>query len=48
MAKYVTEGRQVLVEGRLRVNGKGYFNVAADWVQFDPEAAAAKEEKSTQ
>lgn len=45
VAKYVTKGRQVLVEGRVLVNDKGYFNVVADWVQFGPEATAAKEEK---
>jgi single-stranded DNA-binding protein len=48
VAKYVTKGRQVLVEGRVLVNDKGYFNVVADWVQFGPGATAAKEEKPAQ
>ena len=43
VAKYVTKGRQVLVEGRVLVNDKGYFNVVADWVQFGSEATAIKE-----
>lgn len=33
-AKYVTNVYQALVEGRVLVNDKGYFNVVADWVQF--------------
>ncbi len=45
VAKYVTKGRQVLVEGRVLVNDKGYFNVVADWVRFGPETKAVKEEK---
>jgi single-stranded DNA-binding protein len=48
VANYVTKGRHVLVEGRVLVNDKGYFNVVADRVQFGPEATAAKEEKPTQ
>jgi single-strand DNA-binding protein len=37
VAKYVTKGRHVLVDGRIQVNDKGYFNVVADRVQFGPE-----------
>lgn len=48
VAKYVTKGRYVLVEGRVLVNDKGYFNVVADWVQFGPEVTAVREEKPTE
>lgn len=48
VAKYVTKGRHVLIEGRVTANDKGYFNVVADWVQFGPEATAVKEEKPTE
>lgn len=41
VAKYVTKGRHVLVDGRIQVNDKGYFNVVADRVQFGPEPAPA-------
>ena len=43
-AKYVTKGRQVLVDGRIQVNDKRYFNVVADRVQFGPEPVTAKKE----
>ena len=45
VAKYVTKGRHVLVDGRIQVNDKGYFNVVADRVQFGPEPAAEKAEE---
>ena len=48
MAKYVTKGRHVLVDGRIQVNDKGYFNVVADWVQFGPEPATADKEEGTE
>jgi len=48
VAKYITKGRHILVEGRVLVNGKGYFNIVADLVQFCPEVTALKEEKPTQ
>ena len=47
-AKYVTKGRQVLVDGRIQVNHKRYFNVIADRVQFGPEPAAADKEEDTE
>ena len=43
-AKYVTKGRQVLVDGRIQVNDKRYFKVIADRVQFGPEPVTAKKE----
>ena len=47
-AKYVTKGRQVLVDGRIQVNDKKYFNIIADRVQFGPEPAAANKEEETE
>jgi single-strand DNA-binding protein len=44
VSKYVTKGRHVLVDGRIQVNDKGYFNVVADRVQFGPEPGAATKE----
>ena len=43
-AKYVTKGRQVLVDGRIQVNDKRYFNVIADRIQFGPEPVSATKE----
>ena len=40
-AKYVTKGRQVLVDGRIQVNDKRYFKVIADRVQFGPVPVTA-------
>jgi single-strand DNA-binding protein len=37
VARYVTKGRQVLVDGRVRVNDKGRFHVVADSVRFGNE-----------
>ncbi len=37
VAKYVTKGRQVLVDGRIQVNDKGRFRVIADRVRFGLE-----------
>ena len=48
VSKYVTKGRHVLVDGRIQVNDKGYFNVVADRVQFGPEPAAADKEEDTE
>jgi single-strand DNA-binding protein len=47
VAKYVTKGREVLVDGRIEVGEKGYFNVIADRVRFGamPQAAGPAEEK---
>ena len=39
--KYVTKGRQVLVDGRIQVNDKRYFKVIADRIQFGSEPVAA-------
>jgi len=44
VAKYVTKGRHVLVDGRIQVNDKGYFSIVADRVQFGPEPVAANKE----
>lgn len=38
VAKYITKGRQVLVEGRVEVSEKGRFNVVADRVVFGTPA----------
>ena len=43
-AKYVTKGRQVLVDGRIQVNDKRYFNVIANRIQFGPDPVTAKKE----
>ena len=43
VAKYVTKGRQVLVEGRVTVGEKGRFSVVADTVRFGVEPATKKE-----
>jgi len=45
VAKYVTKGRLVLVDGRVRVSDKGRFSVIADRVQFGPEPTAIKKPK---
>ena len=44
-SQYVSRGRQVLVDGRIQVNEKKYFNVVADRVQFGAEPVAAKEKE---
>jgi primosomal replication protein N len=45
VAKYVTKGHQVLVEGRIAENLGGRFNVVADRVVFgaSPEKAEKKQ-----
>jgi single-strand DNA-binding protein len=42
VAKYVTKGRQVLVDGRVRVSEKGRFSIVADRVRLGPEPAVTK------
>ena len=42
VAKYVTKGRQVLVDGRVQGNDKGRFRVVADRVRFGSEPTATK------
>ena len=42
VAKYVTKGRLVLVEGRVQVNDRGRLSVVADIVRFGPESAEKK------
>ena len=37
VAKFVTKGRLVLVDGRLEVNDKNRFSIVADLVRFGPE-----------
>ena len=41
VAKYVTKGRLVLVEGRLEVNDKNRFSIVADMVRFGPELSTS-------
>lgn len=45
VAKYLTKGRQVLVEGRVRVNDNGRFNVIADRVRLGSGPTATKNSK---
>ena len=45
VSKYVTKGRQVLVDGRVRLNDKGRFNVVADRVRLGSEPTASKNSK---
>jgi len=45
VAKFVTKGRQVLVDGRVQVNAKGRFKVIADRVQFGSQPTATKNSK---
>jgi len=45
VAKYVTKGRQVLVDGRVQVSDNGRFRVIADRVRFGSEPTAAKDSK---
>ena len=48
VAKYVTKGRHVLVDARIQVNDKGYFNVVADRVQFGPEPSPVSKTEETE
>jgi len=43
VVKYVTKGRQVLVDGRVQVSDNGRFRVIADRVRFGSEPTAAKD-----
>ena len=45
--KYITKGREILVEGRVSVGEKGYFNIIADKVRLgtQPEKSAEKAKK---
>ena len=45
VAKYVTKGRQVLVDGRVQVSDKGRCRVIANRVQFGSEPTATKNSK---
>jgi single-strand DNA-binding protein len=45
VAKYVTKGRQVLVDGRVQVSDKGRHRVIADRVRFGSGPTAAKSSK---
>ena len=47
VAKYITKGFHVLVEGRIQVSDKGRFGVIADRVVFGPKAEPAKKTKKT-
>jgi single-stranded DNA-binding protein len=40
--KYITKGRQVLVEGRIEVSNSGRFNVVADQVRLGASAGEGK------
>ena len=37
VARYITRGRQLLVEGRIETRENGRFNLIADQVRFGPE-----------
>jgi single-strand DNA-binding protein len=45
VAKYVTKGRQVLVDGRVQVSEKGRFRVIADRVLSGSKPTASKSSK---
>jgi single-strand DNA-binding protein len=45
VAKYVTKGRQVLVDGRIQVSDKGRSRVIADRVLFGSKPTASKGSK---
>jgi len=47
VAKYITKGRQVLVDGRITVGDNDRFNVVADRVRFgiEPKPATKTEPK---
>ena len=45
IAMYITKGREVLVEGRVSVGEKGYFNIIADQVRLG--AQPMKPDKKT-
>ena len=45
VAKYVTKGKEILVDGRVQVNDKGLFRVIADRVRFGSEPTAADSSK---
>ena len=42
VAKFVTKGRLVLVDGRLEVSDKNRFSIVADSVRFGPEPPAVE------
>jgi single-strand DNA-binding protein len=46
-AKYITKGRQILVEGRIQVSDKGRFNVIADRIRFGAMPSPNKPVKKT-
>lgn len=48
VAKYVTKGRQVLVEGRIVVSNKGRFNVIADHMRLGPQTGQPEYTKKAQ
>jgi single-stranded DNA-binding protein len=41
VAKYVTKGKEVLIDGRIQVSDKGFFHVIADRVRFGAGPRAA-------
>ena len=43
VAKYITKGRQVLVDGRVTVSDSGRFSVVADNVRFGVEPTTKEE-----
>lgn len=45
VASFVTKGREVLVEGRVRVSEKGRFSIVADRVVFGASPKGKKAEK---
>lgn len=45
VAKHITKGRSVLVEGRISVNTKGRFNVVAERIAFGAPTGEPKPNK---
>jgi single-strand DNA-binding protein len=46
VAKYITKGRQILVEGRIAVGDNDRFNVIADSVRFGTEPKPTTKKKA--
>ena len=45
VARYITKGRQVLVDGRVRTTDRGRFSVVANSVRFGPEPSVARKSR---
>ena len=42
LAKYITKGKQVLVEGQIRIRDRGGFSVVADKVRLGAQGGSAQ------